>query len=37
MKRILTMLLALAMMFSVAACGKKVNDGANDKPVDVLT
>ena len=37
MKRILTMLLALAMMFSVAACGKKSNDGVNDKPVDVLT
>ena len=37
MKKILTMLLALAMMFSVAACGKKSNDGANDKPVDVLT
>ena len=37
MKRILTMLLALAMVFSVAACGKKSNDGANDKPVDVLT
>ena len=37
MKKILTMLLALAMVFSVAACGKKSNDGANDKPVDVLT
>ena len=37
MKNFLTMLLALAMVFSVAACGKKSNDGANDKPVDVLT
>ena len=37
MKRILTMLLALAMVVSVVACGKKSNDSANDKPVDVLT
>ena len=38
MKKILTRLLVLAMVFSITACGKKASDGAsNDTPLDVLT